>query len=446
MPNLYIDFSETHFSKLNTGIQRVVRNIIARKEVFNKYGFDNVYSVIQIGGNFYKLELDETLPLPLKKIIFLFALKLRHLMDFFFKFINSIRKKKANDLQEVLSNKAVDNVDDKATLHMSLVLFCRKILKYIYVLSESIDTLFINKQRVFFSKGDLLFLPDAFWPDSFSMPAVTKAKTSGVKVVTLIHDIFPITHSQLVEEKNKSNFKSNFPKIVQLTDGFIFNSEFTQTEVTNYLQENCKDIAHVPSAFFYLGCDFVEIPGNFEFPFENESMYLMVGTIEPRKNHDFVLESFHRYWELGGTGRLVIVGKIGWNCDETLKEIHTSPYFNKYLFCFNQVSDSELMKFYSSCSALIFASLVEGFGLPMVEAMSFNKIVFASDIPVFREVAQEYPFYFDLEKSDSLICLMNRFESDKLDLNRMKPVFFSWDESVNQLASRLSGVQSELVQ
>jgi alpha-1,2-rhamnosyltransferase len=296
-------------------------------------------------------------------------------MDFFFKFINSIRKKKANDLQEVLSNKAVDNVDDKATLHMSLVLFCRKILKYIYVLSESIDTLFINKQRVFFSKGDLLFLPDAFWPDSFSMPAVTKAKTSGVKVVTLIHDIFPITHSQLVEEKNKSNFKSNFPKIVQLTDGFIFNSEFTQTEVTNYLQENCKDIAHVPSAFFYLGCDFVEIPGNFEFPFENESMYLMVGTIEPRKNHDFVLESFHRYWELGGTGRLVIVGKIGWNCDETLKEIHTSPYFNKYLFCFNQVSDSELMKFYSSCSALIFASLVEGFGLPMVEAMSFNKIV-----------------------------------------------------------------------
>ncbi|MCD4676211.1 MAG: glycosyltransferase family 4 protein [Desulfobacula sp.] len=437
MSKLYIDFSETYFSKLNTGIQRVVKNILIRKETFKRYGFDEVTGVIQIGGGFYKLELGETLQLNLKNTLFLVALKLRHLVDFIFKSTHSGNKGKT-DVQLNVAN--IENTfnENFITTHMKVVLFFRHILQNLFKFTGYIDALFLKNIKISFSENDILFLPDAFWPVSFSTAAVKKARKHGAKIIVLFHDIFPITHSQLVEEKNQANFQKEFPKIIRLADGFICNSEFTLSEVINQLDNHVKDLNRLPSDFFHLGCDFDSKPVSYDFPFKRENIYLMVGTIEPRKNHDFVLDAFEKFWGRGGTAHLCIVGKVGWDCELTMNRILKSTYYNKRLFCFNNVSDSELGKFYSNCKSLIFASVVEGFGLPLVEAMAYNKIIFASDIPIFKEIAKEYPFYFDLSSSDSLVGLIKKLEAEQLNLRRKKPALISWNDSIDRLALKIS--------
>jgi alpha-1,2-rhamnosyltransferase len=447
MGKLYIDFSETHFSKLNTGIQRVVRNIVSRKEFFLDHGFDEVIAVVQVCGSFYRLELGEELPFCLRRIVFLLATRMRNFLDDCFFATGRMLDKRKKGWQGTLDGKtsggSVDRKEDPTTVRMRVVLLCRRIMKIVYLAVEFIDALFLREQKIHFKNTDLLFLPDAFWPDSFSNSAVAKAKKRGVKVVTLIHDIFPITHSHLVEEKNRSNFKSKFPMIDCQTDGYIFNSEFTQTEVLQYLRDKDSSASDVVSDFFHLGADLGESFGD-GFPFRREKIYLMVGTIEPRKNHAFVLQAFHRYWELGGEGCLVIVGKIGWKCEEVLDVIHNSPFLDKHLFCFYQVSDRELVKFYSNCTALIFSSIVEGFGLPIVEAMSYGRTVLASDIPVFREIAGDYPFYFDLGNPNSLLDLLYQLESESGASGRPIPEFISWDCSIRQLSAKLGKLQKRL--
>ena len=231
MGNLYIDFSETYFSKLNTGIQRVVKNIISRKDFFRKHGFDEVVSVVQVCGNFYKLELSDELPFCLRRVLFLLATRLRNTLDTCFETVGAIFDKWVGDEQMPIGKKYIYGDESKTTLKMKVILFFRKILKTVYLVVEFIDALFLREQKIVFEKNDVLFLADAFWPDSFSISAVAKAKKNGVKVVTLIHDIFPITYGHLVEEKNKSNFELKFPLMNSLTDGYIFNSKFTQSEV-----------------------------------------------------------------------------------------------------------------------------------------------------------------------------------------------------------------------
>ena len=444
MAKLYIDCSETYYSQLNTGIQRVVRNIVSKKAFFENDGFESACSVVFLGGDFYRLEMDEKLPLDLKKKFFFISLKLRHLLDFIFKTLkldSSQRKVYLSD------GKIKINGGGEHTLHVAIVLYCRKILKNLYSVFDLVEALFLIKKKIHFSDHDTLFLADSFWaPNSGIVSAVPKIKKNGTNIVVLLYDIISITHESFMGLGIAFNFQRRFSELVKLVDGFIFISQFTQSETIFHLENNQSNFAGTPSEYFYLGCD-IEKPLLCEEVVSknnDEKIYLMVGTIEPRKNHIYAIEAFHKYRDLGGNGKLIIVGRIGWGYEETLEVIHASPHYNKCLFLYNNVTDSELVELYSTCSALIFSSIVEGFGLPLVEAMNYDRLVFASDIPVFREIGGDYPFYFDLNSPDSLVRLLHLFEAGELDYKKEKPILLSWDDSVSQLSSKLLKLQEKM--
>ena len=122
--------------------------------------------------------------------------------------------------------------------------------------------------------------------------------------------------------------------------------------------------------------------------------FLMVGTIEPRKRHDQVLESFSLLWELGVNVNLVIVGKQGWGCETLVERLRSHSEKGKRLFWLVNISDEYLKMIYESCTCLIAASEAEGFGLPLIEAAQHKLPIIARDIPVFREVSGNHAFYF----------------------------------------------------
>jgi hypothetical protein len=143
--------------------------------------------------------------------------------------------------------------------------------------------------------------------------------------------------------------------------------------------------------YWHLGADFSQgkvDPGAGLARANVPPTFLMVGTLEPRKGHAVALGAFDTLWNEGVDIKLAIVGRPGWGVENLIRRIEGHAEFGKRLFWFNGISDEELQKAYADSDALVAASYAEGFGLPIVEAGHFGKPVIASDIPVFREVAE----------------------------------------------------------
>lgn len=122
--------------------------------------------------------------------------------------------------------------------------------------------------------------------------------------------------------------------------------------------------------------------------------FLVVGTLEPRKGHAQALAGFELLWAKGNQARLVIVGKSGWLADSTLERLLVHPERGKRLFWFEAASDELLTRLYRGCTALLLPSEGEGFGLPLIEAAHHELPILCRDLNVFREVAGPHATYF----------------------------------------------------
>jgi glycosyltransferase involved in cell wall biosynthesis len=123
--------------------------------------------------------------------------------------------------------------------------------------------------------------------------------------------------------------------------------------------------------------------------------FLMVGTIEPRKCHAQVLDAFELLWQRGSDAMLVISGRPGWMTEALIERLRSHPERGERLVWVEDATDELVERLYESCSALVLASRGEGFGLPLVEAAQRGLPIIVRDKPVFREVAGEHAFYFD---------------------------------------------------
>jgi len=166
----------------------------------------------------------------------------------------------------------------------------------------------------------------------------------------------------------------------------------------------------------------------------------MVGTIEPRKNHAYVLDAFDSLWAHGEEATLVILGRPGWKTESFLERVADHPQLDKQLFWVRDASDAELDYAYRNASALIIASKIEGFGLPVVEAFQRGLPVLCSDIPVFREIAAGKATFFGLSHPQHLIDAVTHFcrNNDPSQRGLRQPQsWISWRESAEQLCDAI---------
>lgn len=137
--------------------------------------------------------------------------------------------------------------------------------------------------------------------------------------------------------------------------------------------------------------------------------FLMVSTIEPRKGYTQTVDAFDLLWEKGLKINLVIVGKAGWYVDELIERIKNHPQLGKHLFWVHGISDELLNHLYKNAQALICASFAEGFGLPIIEAAHHQTPVIARDIKVFREVGHDGVDYFDVNSAYDLAIFIEQW-------------------------------------
>lgn len=130
--------------------------------------------------------------------------------------------------------------------------------------------------------------------------------------------------------------------------------------------------------------------------------FLAVGTIEPRKGQTQLLDAFEQLWQKNLPVRLVLVGKAGWKVESLVVRLRAHSELGHRLFWLEGVSDEYLERLYASSDCLLAASEVEGFGLPLIEAAQRGVPILARDIPVFREVAGDHASYFSGSRPDEL--------------------------------------------
>lgn len=122
----------------------------------------------------------------------------------------------------------------------------------------------------------------------------------------------------------------------------------------------------------------------------------MVGTIEPRKGQEVILDAFdHMRAMLGAAAPdLVVVGRPGWRTEALQRRMSDHPDQGGALRWLDNASDELLEALYDRAALVVMPSRGEGFGLPVTEALRHGRKVLARDIPVFRELQSDGLYYF----------------------------------------------------
>lgn len=288
-----------------------------------------------------------------------------------------------------------------------------KILRNIY-------QLFIFPFSAMKLKADIIHIPD-------TSPVLFKT----AKIVSTIHDlaefVYPEKYSTIQALMRRIIVKTQ----IKFSDKIITVSKYSRDNIINIMEIKKEKITTI-----YNGVNlekFYKVNSKIildKLKLEKEKYILFVGEIERTKNVKIIIDSYKKL-ENKEDYKIVICGKAG-NDYDNIKTLINEDIKKNIVFT-GYVSDEELRELYSNAFAFVFPSLFEGFGLPILEALSCETPVISSNKTSLPEVGGEAILTFDPLNDLELVDMIKRIEDEnlrrkmkRLGIERLKN--FSWEE------------------
>lgn len=218
-------------------------------------------------------------------------------------------------------------------------------------------------------------------------------RRQGVRPLFLVHDLIPISHPEYCRPGELGRHVTRMNNVLELAAGVIANSQATLDELQGYARKTGR--AMPPAIAAPLAAAPLPVPSL--APLLDAPYFVMLGTVEPRKNHWLLLQVWRKLVEKWGAQapHLVVIGQRGWECENVVDLLERCEPLQDRVKELPACSDAELATWLHHARALLFPSFAEGYGMPLVESLSCGVPVIASDLPVFREIAGSIPEYLD---------------------------------------------------
>ena len=219
-------------------------------------------------------------------------------------------------------------------------------------------------------------------------------RAADVRPVYMIHDLIPITHPEYCRAGEAERHIGRVRNMLASATGIIGNSRATLDSLAAFAAQDAVTVPATIAAA--LGTD---LRGQRPVPAlpPERPTFVMLGTIEARKNHLMLLQIWTNLVRAHGADapRLLIIGQRGWECEQVFDLLDHSEELRGAVVEVGHCSDADLDRHLRGARALLFPSLVEGYGLPLIEALASGTPVIASNLPVFHEIGQEVPDFID---------------------------------------------------
>lgn len=288
--------------------------------------------------------------------------------------------------------------------------------------------LFAGRARLFwgdrpeaaFARGDLLLaLASPQGCANYARRISRLQERHGVQFGVLIHDLIPLRRPEWCERALSPLFRRWFAENLGLCDRLFANSRATAADLEAYAREEGLalrtrvEVVPIGSGFAGQGAELARQRGHLPPP---GSYVLFVSTIEARKNHLLAFRTWARLLRdlpAAEVPTLVFAGREGWLVADLMQQLLNSNYLGGKLLIVHSPSDGELAALYRGCLFTFYPSLLEGWGLPVVESLAWGKPCVAANSSALPEAGGELARYFDPEDGQEAYRLIRATLADR---------------------------------
>ena len=276
------------------------------------------------------------------------------------------------------------------------------------------------------------------------VPCIPYLLPKNVKTLIVIHDVVNIEYSQTTTLRNKIANYLLLKRSINIADYLWANSNYTANKVKQYFpKRKQKNI--------YVGCsidtsiykkrkiiedEFVKLQNKWHIP---NQYYLFVGSLEPRKNLEYLLQEIVPQVYCTYKIPLIVVGARGWKDSKIFKIINTTSYPKESVIFTGFISNGELSILYNRAQFFISTSLNEGFGMPQLESLYCGCPIITSHNSAMIEVADGIQGAYTVHgfKKQDWIKTIDDVLCKKPIVDRTRLVKYNWDFIVANLRDKI---------
>jgi glycosyltransferase involved in cell wall biosynthesis len=230
-------------------------------------------------------------------------------------------------------------------------------------------------------------------------------KRVGFRFVVFCYDIIPLMFPHYYKPPDVETHRNYFHRAFPMADLVVFSSRTIEADVRSYCAS--RGIALGPTAVMALGAHIRAPAQNEPLPAGLESGHyaLLVSTIEPRKGHRLIYDTWVKLLEAGIPQRtrfkLVFAGRVGWMVDDVMRDLRGDPRIAGTIEIITNADDAMVSALYREAAFCLYPSRYEGYGLPAVEAFQYGKAVLASTGGAVPEVVGDLSPCLDPEDGEA---------------------------------------------